>query len=66
MRTIIILGVLFLAACGEVVGNDVSGAVENASSNSEAFRLAEGHCAKYGKKARITQSISGRMTFDCL
>jgi hypothetical protein len=66
MRTIIFVGVLFLTGCAEVVGNDVSGAVENASTNSEAFRLAEGHCAKYGKKARVTQSMSGRMTFDCV
>lgn len=72
MRVIVLVGVLFLAACAEVVGNDVGGTVEMTSSASESFRMAEQHCAKYGKKARITQSKPGTaysarsMTFDCV
>ena len=43
MRVMILIGVLFLAACAEVAGNDVSGTVENSMSASEAFRKAEAH-----------------------
>ncbi len=68
MRGMILIGVLFLAACAEVAGNDVSGTVANSMSASEAFRMAEAHCTKFGKKARVTQSnpYQGSMTFDCV
>lgn len=72
LRIGILVGITLLAACAEVVGNDIGGTVENTSSASESFRMAEEHCAKYSKKARIVQSAPGTaysarsMTFNCV
>jgi hypothetical protein len=75
MRIAVILIALVLAGCGPTVaGNDLGGSVEGGgyTTNVDAFNAAETHCAKYGRKARVTQSAPqtaysvSSMTFDCV
>jgi len=50
--------------------NEMGGIVDQTGSagNDRAFAIAEAHCAKYGKKAVITQhssTLDRRTSFEC-
>ena len=58
------------AACSPTVigGNENSVIVNTAGSGEGSFKVAEEHCAKYGRKPRLTQRSAegGRYIFDCV
>jgi hypothetical protein len=72
MKGIIIIAALALAGCAPKLqfANEAGGVVSQAGSpgNDRAFALAEAHCEKYGKVARVTaQTIWVKSTrFDCV
>lgn len=61
-----------LAACTgpTVTGNSEGGIMDwFATNESDAFNIAQGHCAKYAKVARITQIVpraGGSVVFECV
>lgn len=63
---------LSLAACAPRLhmANELGGTVQQAGSlgNDRAFALAEEHCAKYGKKAKIVDKTVWvkSMRFECI
>ena len=74
-------GLIVLSGCAPslVGGNQVGGVVDNVRSHgifgpttADAFAIADAHCQKFGKAARIgsrineTDQISGTVTFDCV
>jgi hypothetical protein len=72
MKGIILLAALALAGCAPKLqfANEAGGVVSQAMSpgNDRAFALAEAHCEKYGKVARIeSQTALVKSTrFECV
>lgn len=75
-RLAILALLLTIPACADhVAGNEFGGTTEGAttaSRSTDLFQSADAHCAKYGKKARVTQS-GGRsyyavstLSFECV
>jgi hypothetical protein len=71
----ILLGTLFISACASssapaVYGNDKGGAIERFTTDMRQIQaIADTHCRKYGKQARIAQAdaqAGGSVLFDCL
>ena len=60
-----------LAACGkpDLIGNDRGGVIDwHATNEREVFQMAEEHCAKFRKAAKITAldaKAGGKVIFSC-
>lgn len=73
-RIVILLLSFALAGCaqGLISGNEAGGMVSGAdnltSSRAGAMKIADDHCAKYGKVSRVSgqDAFAGTMTFDCV
>lgn len=71
MRKLVVVLTL-LAGCSSptVTGNAQGGVMDWFATNErEVFTLAQTHCAKYGKDARITQIVprgGGSVAFECV
>lgn len=70
-----ILAVALGACAPQIAGNELGGTIEGGAAPTSPpalFPRAEAHCAKYGKKARVTGSqpqtvISyASLSFDCI
>lgn len=70
MRQIIIAGILFLAGCAPTLkgGGEAGGIITNAARKGQSFQIAQDHCSKYGKAARVStqDNWEGVLTFDCV
>lgn len=74
MRKLVVVALIpALAGCGggpTVTGNSQGGVMDWFATNErEVFLLAQEHCGRYGKDARITQIVprgGGSVTFDCV
>lgn len=72
MRTAILAAAFILTGCAPKMqfANEAGGVVSQAGSpgNDRAFALAEAHCEKYGKMARVTaQTVLVKSTrFECV
>jgi hypothetical protein len=65
----LLIGILLVAiyGCTGVQGGNENSVIVNYISEQQAFDDASAHCAKYGRKARLTQlSPFGQATFDCI
>ena len=63
--------VLVLAGCSSLTAaNERGGVISHVSGldRDKAFKLADDHCHKYGRVARISgeNGLDGTMTFDCV
>ena len=65
MKYALVLLSLMLCACASVDGNPAGGMFQNSWPDSNAFNLAEAHCAKYQKHALITGAPYPSVTFAC-
>jgi hypothetical protein len=65
-RLVSVLGLLLLAACAPERGGIVTHAT--GLQQSDAFKVANEHCQKFGRVARIsgTDVLDNTMTFDCV
>ena len=65
---ITVLGTLALSACTQRIagGNEHSVIIERGASVAKAMALAEKHCGKYGKSARVAVAKGFLMVFDCV
>lgn len=69
-----VLLALLLGGCaqGLISGNEAGGMVSAGDnvfeSKAGAMKIADSHCAKYGKVARVSSldPMSGTLTFDCV
>jgi hypothetical protein len=68
------VAVMTLAGCGgpTATGNDLGGVMSwSGQSPADAFKAAEAHCQKVGKRARIAQIVpptgdaKGAVVFSC-
>lgn len=71
MRGLIVLGLtLALTGCAPTLSgaNAAGGIITMNGSKSGSFKLANEHCAKEGKKARVTNTDDwgDTLTFDCV
>ncbi|MGD9880693.1 MAG: hypothetical protein AB7F22_27185, partial [Reyranella sp.] len=71
MRTSIVIGgLLLLAACGQptVTGNAEGGVMSgHATGEQGAFIAAQTHCQRYGRDARFNAIMpGGSATFECV
>lgn len=49
-----------------VVGNKNTVMISNVWNEMDAFPIAERHCQKYGRSARLSYSQGYRAAFDCI
>lgn len=56
MKELILLAPLVLCACAPKLAfsNEAGGVIDRKGSAGQGYQLAEAHCAKFGKHARIT------------
>lgn len=70
MRVIVIASALFLASCANLTEVTPAGGILKVTGNKTgtALKLAQAHCAQYGKNARISgQNVwNNTVTFDCV
>lgn len=72
MKAAILPLALVLASCAPslTMANEAGGTVNQAGSmgNDRAFKLAEDHCAKYGKTAKVVSKtvLVKSMRFECV
>ncbi|TXN20781.1 hypothetical protein [Methylobacterium sp. WL9] len=50
----------------QVTGNSVSASVSNVWSEADALPLADQHCGKFGRAARINKMTGHTANFDCV
>lgn len=55
-----------VAKRANVSGNEVSVTVNNVWNANQAFPIADEHCHKYGKAARLSHSGEYAFGFDCV
>jgi hypothetical protein len=70
MRGLIIAAALLLPSCANMIEATPSGGILKVTGNKtgSALKIAQAHCAKYGKNARISgQNMwNNTVTFDCI
>lgn len=71
MRYVIVLAMLASSCAPSLVGANEAGGVVGANFNmsrSKALAMADAHCRKFGKVARINgqNEIRNSTTFDCV
>jgi hypothetical protein len=70
MRIMALVAALFLTGCAHMEAATPAGGVLKVvgNKNGSALDLAQAHCAKYGKDARISgQNVwNNTVTFDCV
>jgi len=74
MRYFWLFSAVFLAGCAQnlISGNEAGGMVSGGDnvfeSRAGAMKIAEDHCAKYGKVSRVSgqDPWAGTLTFDCV
>jgi hypothetical protein len=72
MRIALAVLALVVASCAPKLNfaNEAGGVINRTGSlgNDRAYALAEQHCAKFGKAARITSRdiLTNTMRFDCV
>lgn len=70
MRTLVVASALLLASCASVESATPAGGILKVvgNQNGNALDLAEAHCQKYGKHARISgqNPLNNTVTFDCV
>lgn len=49
-----------------VTGNEVSVIVSNVWNEMDGLKLADAHCKKYGKAARLNRFANYKASFDCV
>ena len=50
----------------QVTGNEVSVIVSNIWNEMDGLKLADGHCKKYGKAARLNRFADYKASYDCI
>ena len=65
--TVLLMMCFFLSGCAglNVAGNETSVVINPISDVSEAFPVAEKHCANYSKVAHFSRMEGFRAVFDC-
>ncbi|MEK9752556.1 MAG: hypothetical protein VW338_05005 [Rhodospirillaceae bacterium] len=67
---VVILTAVALSACAprDIIasGNESSVIVQQDGSVASASALAQGHCQKYGRNARLAHSQGFMLAFDCV
>ena len=70
MKGKILIAALALTGCAPKLAfsNEAGGVIDRKGSAGQGYQLAEQHCAKYGKHARITgrDILSATTRFDCV
>ncbi|WP_198352341.1 hypothetical protein [Sphingomonas sp. MA1305] len=71
MRALVLIAILLTGCAPSLVGANEAGGVVGANFNmsrSKALALADAHCRKYGKVARISgqNEVRNSTTFDCV
>lgn len=72
MRLIPIIAVLLggcaydVAGRANVTGNEVGVTVNNVWNANQALPIADGHCKKFGKAARLRDSSEYAFHYDCI
>lgn len=70
MRSLVIAATLFLASCANVEEATPAGGIVKVvgGERGKALQLAQAHCVRYGKNARISgQNMwNNTVTFDCV
>ena len=72
MRRFVLVGILLaVSGCSSLsAANERGGVISHVSGwdRDKAFKLADDHCHKYGRVARVsgTDALDGTMTFDCV
>ncbi len=72
MKKLGLILMLSLAACAPTLkgANERGGIIDHVSglTRETAFKMADGHCRKYGRVARISgqDALQSNMTFDCV
>lgn len=71
MRVFLILSLLALGGCSSLTAaNERGGILSHVTGfdRDKAFKMADDHCHKYGRVARIsgTNELDNSMTFDCV
>lgn len=70
MRSLIIAAIFLLPTCANVIEATPSGGILKVvgNKNGSALKLAQAHCAQYGKNARISGQnvLNNTVTFDCV
>jgi hypothetical protein len=73
MRSLLLIGALFLSACAsKPTGNEFGGVIMQGQSHADkSFTQAQEHCQQYGKSARLTNrevrtNSEDPVLFECL
>ena len=70
MKGIILLAALALTGCAPKLAfsNEAGGVIDRKGSAGQGYQLAEAHCVKYGKHARIAgrDIVSATTRFECM
>lgn len=70
MRLLAVAAMLSLASCADLTQGTPAGGILKVTGNrnGKALELAQAHCDKYGKDARISgqNALNNTVTFDCV
>ena len=70
MRLLVLAGLVVLSGCAPslIAGNERGGRISsNNFAKARAFELADAHCHKFGRVARMAGEVNpGDILFDCV